>query len=179
MEVQEAKVKKELSTKRATALSPYMTLEEATTFPLAEMTEGAFVAMLEGYKVAKENQVKEEKRVLLEQNKVKEENIRLANERFQIQKKLDRERAERKRLEDEAEAIREKEEQRKKDEANAKRRAARLPDKEKLEALTRTLFDVAGKFPKMSSEEGEAIVEDCRTMIGKMVSHINKKMEQL
>jgi hypothetical protein len=158
--------KKELAIKRAKDLGPYMEFNYAlTNFPLAEMGEEAFTAMLEGFKLAKEKRQHDEE----EQQKAAEK------------KRIDDE-AERTKMADENAALKaklEKEEKRKKDEAAEKRRIARAPDKEKLEALTRTLYDVAGKFPKMSSDEGEAIIADCKIMIGKMVAHINKKMDQL
>jgi len=158
--------KNERAIKRATALGPYMEFQYAiTNFPLKEMTDEAFDSMLEGFKLAKQKRQDDEKK-----------------QHEEAEKKRKDDEAARAKLAEENEALRKKlakEEQRKKDEAAEKRRIARAPDKEKLEALTRTLYDVAGKFPKMSSDEGEAIIADCKTMIGKMVAHINKKMDQL
>lgn len=178
-EVQEAKARKELASRRATELSLYMTFEEAVKFPLAEMGEDAFSNMMEGYRTARDRKLKEEEDARLEQERNAKESARLAKENEKLNKKLESERTERKRLENQAEVIRQKEEQRKKDEANAKRREQRAPDKEKVAIIIRKLYALAGEMPQMTSEEGEAIVADAKVMIGKMIDYLNKKSDQL
>ncbi len=181
--VQEEKVRKEIFTKRAIELEPFMSKPEILALPLADMSEEAFSNLLNGLKMVREKKLKDEADLKAANEKkekdAEDERKRLADQNKKLQEILKKEQADKKKLEDEATALRQKEEDRKKKEAADKRKAARAPDKEKLEALTRTLYDVAGKFPKMNSEEGEAIIEDCKTMIGKMVAHINKKIEQL
>lgn len=177
-EVQEAKRKKELFDKRADRLRQYMPENDINMLPLAEMSEEAFNNMFDGAALAAENKKKQEELAAKKAQEEAEEKKRLEAENKKLNDKLEKEKKEKKRLEDEAEALRQKDEQRKKDEANAKRRAARAPDKEKLEVLKTKLYALAGEF-KMSTEEGEAVMADVRTLIGKIVAHINKKAESL
>lgn len=177
-EAQEAKRKKELFAKRADRLKQYMPENDINMLPLAEMSEEAFNNMFDGAAMAAENKKKQEELAAKKAQEEAEEKKRLEAENKKLNAKLEKEREEKERIEAEAEAMRQKEEQRKRDEANAKRRAARAPDKEKLEALKNKLYALAGEF-KMSTEEGEAVMADVRTLIGKIVAHINKKAENL
>lgn len=204
VKTQEAKAKKELFSKRATLLTDqnFMTMEEAMKFPLAEMGDEAFENMLAGFKIAKEQKdkkKKEDEEELDKLKKQKEERTVIRKTRMLAvgfkdgatmiqefasgnwgvvrQKMIDMGDAEFEKEIQDAIARNEAEEKRK--ETNTKRRAARAPDKEKLEGMKRTLYATAGAFPKMSSEEGEAIVEDVRKMFAKIITHISTKAEYL
>jgi hypothetical protein len=188
LEVQEEKRRKELFDKRIIELKPYISEQEAKAFPLGDMKDEAFANLLNGYKLAKEakeNEAKaqqtlreeQQQRDDAERKRLAAENEKLRKEKEQQEAKLKKEREERQKLEREAEAKRIEEENKKKQEQAAKRKAARQPDKEKLQTLAVTLHEF--NFPKMSSEDGEAVMADVRILFGKIIAHLNKKSELL
>jgi hypothetical protein len=187
-EVQEEKRRKELFDKRIIELKPYISEHEAKAFPLGDMKDEAFANLLNGNKLAKEakeNEAKaqqtlreeQQQRDEAERKRLAAENEKLRKEKEQQEAKLKKEREERLKLEREAEAKRIEEENKKKQEQAAKRKAARQPDKEKLQTLAVTLHEF--NFPKMSSEDGEAVMADVKVLINKIIMHINKKIELL
>jgi hypothetical protein len=187
-EVQEEKRRKELFDKRIIELKPYISEQEAKAFPLGDMKDEAFANLLNGYKLAKEakeNEAKAQQTLREEQqlrDEVERKRLAVENEKLRKEKedqnvKLAKERMERQKLEREAEAKRIEEENKKKQEQAAKRKAARQPDKEKLQTLAVTLHEF--NFPKMSSEDGEAVMADVRVLFGKIIAHLNKKSELL
>lgn len=187
-EVQEEKKRIEIRRVRVEQLRPYVDAVTAMSFPLADMSEDAFGNMLNGYKLAKDAKEMEAKaqqtlredqqqRDESERKRLAAENEKLRKEKEQQEAKLKKEREERQKLEREAEAKRLEDEQAKKQEQAAKRKAARQPDKEKLQTLAVTLQNF--NFPKMSTEDGEAVMTDVKVLIGKIVAHLNKKSDQL
>lgn len=187
-EYQEERKKIEIRTARIEKLSAYMPAVDTMNFPLADMSEEAFNNMLNGYKLAKEAKENEAKaqQTLSEEQQLRDEaerkrlaaeNEKLRKEKEQQEAKLKKEREERQKLERDAEAKRIEEENKKKQEQAAKRKAARQPDKEKLQTLTVTLQNF--NFPKMSTEDGEAVMDDIRILFDKIIAHLNKKSDQL
>lgn len=144
--------------------------------------------MLNGYKIAAEEKVKEDERLRLakikedadaakEKERVRKENEKLKADQAKIKEKLDKERADKKKLEDEIQAKKDKEESDRKEKLATERKAKRAPDKEKLLVLAKSL----GEFPlpTMKDDEAQNIISNVQVLIEKIQKYIQSNAEKL
>jgi hypothetical protein len=188
VKIQEEEVKKKLFAERLELLSFFVTRNEASMLPLAEMTEQAFSNMLEGYKLAAEakakydleqKQIQEKQRIEkeAEDNRVRKQNEQLLRDRQIAEDKLKKEREQRLKLEREAKLKLEEEERQQKIRLAEERKAKRAPDKVKLIAFANQLDTL--KCLALSDAEAQKILEGAMDLLKKTKSYIINNAEKL
>lgn len=187
IKVREQRAKDELFRVRKALLEPFIG-DEANHLGLGDMSEDVFKITLNAYKVQREQQEAEAKKLqkqreLAEKEAIKERaRISAENEKLKkdVEKKnaaLEKERAERKRLEDESRGAKEKEEQAKRDKINADRRAKRAPDKERLLSLADHISSI--RVPDMKDDDAIAIGKNVKGLLEKTSLYIHTQVEKL
>lgn len=196
-ETQEKNRLNALRADRLKALDGLIPEEDAQRLPLAEMSPEAFTNMLTGYKLAKENRDKKEKEEADEREKFKQQ--KAARTKIRMERLLgigfmngmyslshngfsvlieDVENVDDGTFEKLfSDGVARNEEQKKKDAANAKRKASRAPDKVKLLAYAVALQAV--KPGNMTTEEGEAVLSQAKGLVVKLVDYVNKQADKL
>jgi len=139
-------------------------------------------------KKAEQERIEKEKAEKAEQERIRKENERLKKEaearekevqkeRAEMEKKLEAEKKERERIENERQAAIEKEQREAEAKAEAARKAAAAPDKEKIKQA----IDYISSFPliKVQTSEAQEIIEYIESQLKELCTWIFKEMQEL
>ncbi len=188
-EVQEQKRKIALFNTRFELLKPFIG-EEARKIALGEFSEDAFNAMLTGYQAGKEQREANEKEAArqreqqlkdhaAEQQKIREENEKLRKENEVNNKKLEAEKAKRKKLEKEAADKKAEEEKAERERKAEERKVKRAPDKDKLEIFITTLEECRSEIPGMKDEDLKDVVDNIDHKLEEIQKYIRAVIKDL
>jgi hypothetical protein len=197
-EIKEAKRIEELRNQRIALIEPY---KEFVPFgvDLGALSEEDFVKAMNGAKLqheakieadrkAEEDRLAAEKAAEEERIRLKKENDRLkfiaeakekeqAKEREAAEAKLREEREAKEKLEAELKAKADAEEADRKAKELAEKKAKAAPDKEKIKAYLVAIWAI--EAPEVSSPEAIAVLNDIKTMLGKIDNYVAGKLETI
>lgn len=156
-------------------------------YNVRDMTDTEFDSICSDLKKWKEDHDKEQARIKAENDRLKKERKEAAEkarkEREEIERKnrerLEKEEAARKKVEAELQKKRDEEAKAKREKEEAEKKAARAPDKDKIDAYISAIYTLSVSHPTVMSKEAKQIIAHAHKKLSELVTTLKTQSDRM